>query len=89
MNRWMMIAAAVLLAGLVGVMAYNAGIDRGIEQSGKLPAAAAPYPYYWHHHGYGGFFLLPLLFVAAMVVVFRGRHRHYACRHDHDPDRGR
>ena len=85
-RRWMMIAGAVLLAVLVGVVAYNAGLDRGIEQSGKM--VAAPYPYYWHHHGFPGYFLFPL-FVVGMLLLFRGRHRHYACTHDHDPDRGR
>jgi hypothetical protein len=96
MNRqWMMIGGAVLLAVLVGVVAYNAGIDRGIEQSGKIvapPAGAVPYPYaypvYWHRPWFGGFFFFPL-FVFALVLLFRGRHRRYACRYDHDPDRGR
>lgn len=90
-RRWMLIAGALLLAGMVAVVAYNAGVDRGIEQSGKVVAGPSPYPYpyYWHHHhGFGGFYLFPL-FIVALLVLFRGRHRRYACTHDHDPDRGR
>ena len=98
-QRWVMIVAALLLAAVVGGMAYNAGIARGIEQSGKIIVAApgvAPAPYYpyygWHRPWGFGFFFGPLFFFAFWVLIFRGLfwrggwHRRGYCR-EHEPMR--
>jgi hypothetical protein len=75
-NRWALVAAVLLLAGIVGAAAYNAGVARGVEQSGRIVTAPAggpyPYPYYgWYPHaGFG--FLIPLAFIAFWLFVARG-----------------
>jgi hypothetical protein len=71
MNRRVvsMILAALLVVGViaaVGVYEFRAGVARGVEMSGKLPAGAgwggAPYPYgYGHFHPFG--FVFPLLLI--------------------------
>jgi len=79
MNRqgWAMIAAALVLAAIVGGIAYNFGIHQGIAQSGKIVAPAGgpypyPYPYYgWHPWGFG-FFFFPLFFFALWFLIIRG-----------------
>jgi hypothetical protein len=96
-NRWAVIIGALLLAAIVGGIAYNAGIAHGIEQSGKVisapPPYSYPYPYYGWHRPWGfGFFFVPLFFVAFWLFVVRGLfwrrgwHRHgcggYAERFD-------
>jgi hypothetical protein len=73
MNRRVvsMILAALLVIGAiaaVGVYEYRAGVARGVEMSGKLPAGAgwagAPYPYgYGHGHFHPFGFVFPLLLV--------------------------
>ncbi len=87
--RIAMLFGVLLLAGLVGVMAYNAGVQQGIVQSGKVVVApAAPgaypyaYPYYgWHPWGFG-FFFGPLLLMFLLFGVIRAAfwraawHRH-------------
>ena len=98
-QRWVVILAALLLAAVVGGMAYNAGIARGIEQSGKIVVAApgvAPAPYYpyygWYRPWGFGFFFGPLFFFAFWVLIFRGLfwrggwHRRGVCR-EHEPMR--
>ena len=87
MNSYSRLAAilgALLLAAVVGAMAYNAGVAHGIQQSGKIvfaPPGAAPaapypypypYPYYWHPWGFGLFGPLIFLFVffAIMRAIF-------------------
>jgi len=79
-SRWAAIVGALLLAAVVGVMAWNAGVTHGIEQSGKIVVAAPgavpgpypyPYPYYgWHRPG--GFFFGPLLFLFVFFLILRG-----------------
>jgi hypothetical protein len=60
---------AIAVVAAVGVYEYRAGVARGVEMSGKLPAApgwgGAPYPYYgyWHFHPFGFVFPLLLLFL--------------------------
>ena len=88
--RWIPIVAALMLAALVGVVAYNAGIAHGIAQSGKIAVAPGPgpypypYPYYgWHPWGFG-FFFAPLFFFIFIAFVIRGlvwggRWRHGRC----------
>lgn len=80
-SRWAVIAGALLLAAIVGTMAYNAGVTRGIEQSGKIVVAPVgavpvPYPYYYGYRPWGGgFFLTPFLFIAFWFVVARAMFR--------------
>lgn len=73
--RWIPFVVAVVLAAIVGVMAYNAGLAHGIAQSGKIavpPAGPYPYPYYgWHPWG-GGFFFGPILFFLFFFLLIRG-----------------
>jgi hypothetical protein len=74
--RWIPIVAALVLAALVGLFAYNAGIAAGIAQSGKLTAAPGPapypYPYYgWHPWGFP-FFFAPIVFFFVIAFVLRG-----------------
>jgi len=67
---------AVLLASVIGVAAYNAGVSHGLAV--QVPAAAPgvyPYPHYWHPWGFGFFF--PLLFAfLALRLVFGGAFGH-------------
>jgi len=93
--------AALVLAAMVGFMAYNAGVQHGIMQSGKViaapgaPPGAYPYPYYgWHPWGFG-FFFAPLffffVFFAFMRMLFwRGHyhHRRYGCDYRQQPEGG-
>lgn len=70
MNRRLvsMVLVALVVIGLIaaiGVYEYRAGVARGVEMSGKLPAAGAgwngaPYPY-WHGHFHPFGFVFPLL----------------------------
>jgi hypothetical protein len=82
----MSVVAALLLAVMVGVLAYNAGLERGVAQgvaqSGKVVAAPGavpyPYPYYggWYRPwGFGSVFgpFIFFLFVAMMVRGVFGR----------------
>jgi hypothetical protein len=69
-QRWAVIVGALLLAAAVGFFAYNSGVSRGIEQSGKIVVApvAGAGAYAWH----GGFFFFPLFFVLFWVFIIRG-----------------
>jgi len=68
---------AVVLASVIGVAAYNAGVSHGLAV--QVPAAAPgvyPYPHYWHPWGFGFFF--PLLFGFLLLrLVFWGGHRRW------------
>lgn len=93
MNRqgWLAIAAALVLAAIVGGIAFNIGVHQGIVQSGKIvapPGGSYPYPYpypYWGWHPWGFGFFFPFLFIALFFLIFRGIfwrgrwHRHYGC----------
>src|SRR2546423_4733319 len=76
-GRWAAIIGALLLAAIVGGIAYNAGVTHGIEQGGKIVVAPGapgpyPYPYYgWHPWGFGSFFG-PLFFIFFLFFVIRG-----------------
>lgn len=69
----------VLAAGVAGI-AYNAGVTRGMADSGKInppPPGVAPYPYYGpYYHGPFGFgffgFLFPLLFFFLIFGLLKG-----------------
>lgn len=76
-HRWAVIAAALVLAAIVGVVAYNAGVARGIADSGKLVAAPAgapyPYPYYGWHRPWGpGHIFAPFLLILFVFLIVRG-----------------
>ena len=76
--RWMSIVAAVVLAAVVGGMAYNFGVAQGLEESGKVIAApGGPYPYTGWHRPWGfGFFFGPLFFIFFWFVILRGLFGH-------------
>ena len=86
--RWLPIVAAIVLAAVVGGIAYNAGVAHGIQQSGKVlvPAAPGPYPYPypyaygWHPWGFG-FFFVPLFFILFWFVILRGLFWHRRWHH--------
>lgn len=79
--RWIALVGALLLAAMVGFAAFQAGVERGIEQSGKIvvapPSGAQPYPYpypYPYYHGWHrpwgfGFFFFPLFFLFWFLIV--------------------
>jgi|SRR5690349_13097676 len=87
---WVPAIAAIVLAVVVGTLAFNAGVASGIEQSGKIVAAApnapyAPYPYSGWPRPWGfGFFFAPLFFFFLFAMIVRGLfwrggwHRHHA-----------
>ena len=66
--------AALVLAAVVGGIAYNAGVAQGIAESGKVIAApGGPYPYMGWYRPWGfGFFFGPLFFIFFWFVILRG-----------------
>lgn len=90
-TRIAILAGVIVLAAGVGIVAYNAGVNHGIAQSGKIvvaapPAGAVPYGY---HHGwhpwFPGFFFGPLFVFLFFLFVVRGLfwrggwHHRYRC----------
>jgi len=77
MNRWLILIAALVIAAMVGGIAYNIGVQQGVAHSGKVIAGPAgpypyPYPYYgWHPWGFG-FFFFPLFFFGLWFLIIRG-----------------
>ena len=78
--RWAAILAAVLLAVMVGVVAYNVGVSHGLaiapSAAGATPSPIPPY--YWYRPW--GFGFAPLLFLLFGFFLFRilfwgGYHR--------------
>jgi hypothetical protein len=73
------VLVAALVAAVVGVAAYDAGVSHGLAQqvaaAGNAPAAY-PYPYHWHRPwGFGIFF--PLLFGFLLLrLIFWGGFGH-------------
>ena len=87
-HRLAVIAGALVLAAIVGGIAYNVGVTQGIAQSGKIITAPPggpypyPYPYYGWHRPWGfGFFFFTFFFFALWFLILRGifwrggRHR--------------
>jgi len=85
--RWARLFAALVLAALVGFLAYDAGVAHGVAtaasqqiaaapQGTPPPAVFAPYgPYgpYGYYRPWGfGFFFGPLFFFLLFVFVLRG-----------------
>ena len=83
-NRWAAVLAAAILATLVGVLAYNAGVANGLAQTGQAvggPGAFGPYGWYrpW---GFGFFFpflFFGLWFLALRALFWGGPWRRYRC----------
>ncbi len=83
-HRLAVIVGALVLAAIVGGIAYNVGLTQGIEQSGKVITAPGgpnvgpypypyPYPYYGWHRPWGfGFFFFPFFFLAFWFLIIRG-----------------
>ena len=77
--RWLAVLATALLAALIGVLAYNAGVAHGIATSqiasggATAPLQVPLYPYGWYRPwGFGFGFLGPFLFFALWFVLLRG-----------------
>jgi len=72
------IVLVLLLAAGVAGIAYNAGIARGVAESGKItppPSGVTPYPYYGPFYGFHPFgfgFLFPLLFFFIFFGLLKG-----------------
>ena len=71
--RWVAIVSAMLVAAVVGVLSYNAGVAHGLAISPALasaPAAAVPY---WAYRPWGwGFGFGPVFFLLFFwLVMFR------------------
>ncbi len=78
-NRWFALLFAAIIAVVVGVVSYNAGVQHGLALSPALERAITnpppypyPYPFYGFHPWFGGFgFFAPLLFFAFWFFVIR------------------
>lgn len=72
-DKWAALVAAVLMATVVGIVAYNAGVSQGLAIN--VPAAAAggvPGPYYYGCHRPWGFWGFPrLLLIVFAFLAFR------------------
>ncbi|HET7435280.1 MAG TPA: hypothetical protein VFN10_11280 [Thermoanaerobaculia bacterium] len=82
--RFGALIAALLLAGFVGALAYNAGVAHGLAQNGKIVAGPG-YAYGWYGPAILPFFFAPFLmvmFIAMLVraLFWRGGH-HYRYHH--------
>ena len=85
MNRhhWAFIAGALVLATIVGIVAYNMGLaDNGGTEPG-----------HYHHRWHGGpWIFIPFLFFAFWLFAWRGGRRcaydrHHEHREQDHPDR--
>ena len=78
---------AAVVAAAVGFSAYNAGVTRGLAESGRFAVAAPatpgaapavpyayayPYPYMWHRPWGFGFGFFPFFFVLLCFFLLRG-----------------
>lgn len=71
MNRALVITIlAVVLAGLIGVGAYQAGVAQGLATSGQVTGPVAA-PYYYHP-GFFGFAFLGILFPILFFFLIFG-----------------
>jgi hypothetical protein len=73
----LLIAAAVLIgAAVIGIAAYDAGLARGIAESGRAVASAppgTPFVYVWPRpRGLGFFPVFPLVFFLLFFFAIRG-----------------
>src|SRR5258706_11010552 len=83
-SRWAVVVTVAIVATLVGVFAYNAGVTHGIAQAGQAAGAPGVFvPYGWYRPWGFGFF--PFLFFGLWFLALRGlfwgggwrRHRYY------------
>ena len=89
--------AALVIAGAaaIGIGAYNAGVARGIAESGRAITAApagAPLVYVWPRPwGFGFFPIFPIFFLLFLFFVIRGLlwrgpwRGGWGCRYDSVP----
>jgi hypothetical protein len=93
--RWVIVLAGLLLAVVVGVVSFNAGVSHGIALSAPALGAApgtVP-PFYWYRPWGVGFGFFPFAFVLFWFLLFRfafwsGYHRrrwHYRGPYDVQP----
>jgi len=80
--RWAAVVTAVLVAAVVGILSYNAGVAHGLAISPSLAGATVPYwayrPWGWGA-GWGPvFFLLFFWFVMFRMVAWGGFRRRWA-----------
>jgi hypothetical protein len=93
LRRWAGVLVAVIIAAVVGVVAYNAGVSHGLAISGQVAAAPPPYgPYYGWYRPWGFGFAFPLLFLGFWFLLARSffwgapwRRRYYAGMHELPP----
>ena len=83
-SRIAVVAAAFIFAAIVGVIAYNIGLERSA-------GAVVEDGHHYHHHWHGGAWLFIPLFFLAMFMMGGGRgHRcaYYGQRgEENHPDR--
>ena len=68
---WAIAAAAILVAVVVGGIAYNVGLSQGLAQVPVPAGSVLPQPYGWQRPwGFG--FLFPLVFFAFWCLMWSG-----------------
>jgi hypothetical protein len=72
-TRWILIVGALLLAVSVGWFAYDAGLEQGVEQSGKMApgTTVASDGHHGWHHWRGDFFFPPFFHIIIWIVILR------------------
>jgi hypothetical protein len=84
-SRWAVVLAVAIVATLVGVFAYNAGVAHGVAQSAQASGGASAFPPYGFYRPWGFGFFFPFLFFGLWFLALRGlfwgggwrRHRCY------------
>jgi hypothetical protein len=78
-SLWRAVALAALVmagAAAIAIGAYNAGMEQGFVESGRVveaPAAGTPYVYVWPRPWGVGFFpIFPIFFLLFFFFVVRG-----------------
>ena len=65
------VLVTLVIAGIVGVGAYDLGVQQGLASTGTAVAPAAYYhPFFWGGFGFFGF-LFPLLFIFLIFGLLR------------------
>jgi hypothetical protein len=82
-NRWLLGAAALVLAVTMAAIAYNVGVSQGAQMAasvsanagatgGAQPGTLPPYPYAYGWHRPWGFGVVPFLFLIFFwIILFR------------------
>lgn len=92
-NRWAVFFGAALLATLVGIVAYNAGVSHGLVQSGQWTGDPGAFRLYGWYRPWGVGFFFPFLFFGLWFFALRGlfwggpwrRYRYYGDRYEMPP----